>query len=84
MLPDHSERSSHSPVGKSHSDGDEVVGIVTSGGLATRSGKPIAYGYLPSVTQNRGTRLRIEVAAKKYDAVVEKSPSTIQTLRIKV
>ena len=63
------------PVGKEAIlDGDKVVGIVTSGGFGHTIKKPIAYGYLPTDYAKPGTRLQIEVAAKRYDATVEKEP----------
>ena len=63
------------PVGKEAIlDGDKVVGIVTSGGFGHTIKKPIAYGYLPIDYSKPGTRLQIEVAAKRYEATVEKEP----------
>jgi 4-methylaminobutanoate oxidase (formaldehyde-forming) len=63
------------PVGKEAIlDGDKVIGIVTSGGFGHTIKKPIAYGYLPTEYTKPGTRLQIEVAAKRYDATVEKEP----------
>ena len=63
------------PVGKEAIlDGDKVIGIVTSGGYGHTIKKPIAYGYLPIDHSKPGTRLQIEVAAKRYDATVEKEP----------
>jgi 4-methylaminobutanoate oxidase (formaldehyde-forming) len=63
------------PVGKEAIlDGDKVIGIVTSGGYGHTIKKPIAYGYLPTNYAKPGTRLQIEVAAKRYDASVGKEP----------
>jgi sarcosine dehydrogenase len=63
------------PVGKEAIlDGDKVVGLVTSGGFGHTIKKPIAYGYLPAEYSRPGTRLQIEVAAKRYEATVEKEP----------
>jgi 4-methylaminobutanoate oxidase (formaldehyde-forming) len=63
------------PVGKEAIlDGDKVIGIVTSGGFGHTIKRPIAYGYLPTDYAKPGTRLQIEVAAKRYDATVEKEP----------
>jgi dimethylglycine dehydrogenase len=63
------------PVGKEAIlDGDKVIGIVTSGGFGHTIRKPIAYGYLPADYAKPRTRLQIEVAAKRYDATVEKEP----------
>ncbi len=63
------------PVGKEAIlDGDKVIGIVTSGGFGHTIKKPIAYGYLPIDYARPGTRLQIEVAAKRYEATVEKEP----------
>ena len=63
------------PVGKEAIlDEDQVVGLVTSGGYGHTIKKPIALGYLPIHYSKPGTRLQIEVAAKRYEAVVEKEP----------
>jgi 4-methylaminobutanoate oxidase (formaldehyde-forming) len=63
------------PVGKEAIlDGDKVIGLVTSGGFGYTVNKPIAYGYLPMAYSEPGTRLQIEVAAKRYEATVEKEP----------
>lgn len=63
------------PVGKEAIlDGDQVIGIVTSGGYGYTIKKPIAYGYLPVNYSKPGTRLQIEVAARRYEATVEKEP----------
>jgi len=63
------------PLGKEAIlDGDKVVGIVTSGGYGHTIQKPIVYGYLPIPHSKPGTRLQIEVAARRYEAVVEKEP----------
>jgi 4-methylaminobutanoate oxidase (formaldehyde-forming) len=63
------------PVGKEAIlDGDRVIGVVTTGGFGYSVNKPIVYGYLPLSYSRPGTRLQIEVAAKRYDAVVEKEP----------
>jgi 4-methylaminobutanoate oxidase (formaldehyde-forming) len=63
------------PVGKEAIlDGEKVVGLVTSGGFGHTIHKPIAYGYLPTPYAKPGTRLRIEVAARRYEAFVEKEP----------
>ena len=63
------------PVGKEAIlDGDKVIGLVTSGGYGHTIKKPIAYGYLPIQYSEPGTRLQIEVAATRYEAIVEKEP----------
>jgi 4-methylaminobutanoate oxidase (formaldehyde-forming) len=63
------------PVGKEAIlDGDKVIGLVTSGGFGHTIEKPIAYGYLPIDYSKPGTRLQIEVAAKRYEATVGKEP----------
>ena len=63
------------PIGKEAIlDGNDVVGIVTSGGYGHTIKKPIAYGYLPVRYATPGTPLEIEVAAKRYKATVEKEP----------
>jgi 4-methylaminobutanoate oxidase (formaldehyde-forming) len=63
------------PIGKEAIlDGDKVIGSVTSGGFGYTVKKPIAYGYLPIDYVKPGTRLQIEVAAQRYEAIVEKEP----------
>jgi 4-methylaminobutanoate oxidase (formaldehyde-forming) len=63
------------PIGKEAiREGDQVIGIVTSGGYGHTIKKPVAYGYLPVEYSRPGTRLQIEVAAKRYEATVEKEP----------
>jgi 4-methylaminobutanoate oxidase (formaldehyde-forming) len=63
------------PIGKEAIlDGDKVIGIVTSGGFGYTVQKPIAYGYLPITYSKPGTRLQIEVAAQRYEAIVKKEP----------
>ncbi len=63
------------PVGKEAIlDGEKVIGLVTTGGFGHTVKKPIAYGYLPIQYAKPGTRLQIEVAAKRYEAIVEKEP----------
>jgi 4-methylaminobutanoate oxidase (formaldehyde-forming) len=63
------------PVGKEAVlDGDKVIGLVTSGGFGHTIKKPIAYGYLPIDYSKPGTRLQIEVAARRYESIVEKEP----------
>jgi 4-methylaminobutanoate oxidase (formaldehyde-forming) len=63
------------PIGKEAIlDGDQVIGLVTSGGYGYTIKKPIAYGYLPVRYSEPGTRLQVEVAAKRYEATVEKEP----------
>ena len=51
-----------------------VIGLVTSGGFGHTLQKPIAYGYLPVQYAMPGSRLAIEVAARRYEARVEKEP----------
>ena len=63
------------PIGKEAIlDGDQVIGLVTSGGFGHTIKKPVAYGYLPINYAKPGTRLQIEVAAQRYEATVEKEP----------
>jgi len=63
------------PVGKEAIlDGDKVIGLVTTGGFGHTIKKPIAYGYLPIQYAHPGARLQIEVAAQRYEAIVEKEP----------
>ncbi len=63
------------PIGKEAIlDGDQVIGLVTSGGFGHTIKKPIAYGYLPIGYSKPGTRLSIEVAARRYEALIEKEP----------
>ncbi|OGP92936.1 MAG: hypothetical protein A2156_10305 [Deltaproteobacteria bacterium RBG_16_48_10] len=63
------------PVGKEAIlDGDKVMGLVTTGGFGHTVEKPIAYGYLPIQYAKPGTQFQIEVAAKRYEAIVVKEP----------
>jgi 4-methylaminobutanoate oxidase (formaldehyde-forming) len=63
------------PIGKEAIlDGDQVIGLVTSGGFGHTIKKPVAYGYLPINYAKPGTRLQIEVAAQRYEATIEKEP----------
>jgi len=63
------------PVGKEAIlDENRVIGLATSGGFGHTVKKPIAYGYLPVEHSKIGTRLQIEVAAKRYEATVEGEP----------
>ncbi len=63
------------PIGKEAIlDGDQVIGLVTSGGFGHTLKKTIAYGYLPIGYSRPGTRLTIEVAARRYEAMIEKEP----------
>jgi sarcosine dehydrogenase len=63
------------PVGKEAIlDGEKVIGLVTTGGFGHTVKKPIAYGYLPVQYAHPGTRLQIEVAAQRYEAIIEKEP----------
>jgi 4-methylaminobutanoate oxidase (formaldehyde-forming) len=63
------------PIGKEAIlDGDRVMGLATSGGFGHTVKKPIAYGYLPVELSKIGTRLQIEVAAKRYEATIEGEP----------
>jgi len=63
------------PVGKEAIlDGDKVIGLVTTGGFGHTVKRPIAYGYLPIQYAHPGARLQIEVAAQRYEAIVEKEP----------
>ena len=55
-------------------DGDNVIGLVTSGRFGYTVKKPIAYGYLPITYSKPGTRLEIEAAAKRYEPTIEKEP----------
>lgn len=65
-------------------NGDQVIGLVTTGGFGHTVKKPIAYGYLPIQHAKPGTRLKIEVAARRYEAIVEKGPLyDPENLRIK-
>lgn len=63
------------PVGKEAIlDRDRVIGLVTSGGFGYTIGKPIVYGYIPIAYSEPGTKLQIEVAARRYEATVQKEP----------
>jgi 4-methylaminobutanoate oxidase (formaldehyde-forming) len=63
------------PIGKEAIlNGDRVIGLVTSGGFGYTIGKPIVYGYIPIAYSEPGTKLQIEVAARRYEATVQKEP----------
>jgi 4-methylaminobutanoate oxidase (formaldehyde-forming) len=63
------------PVGKEAIlEGEKVIGLVTTGGFGHTVKRPIAYGYLPLQYAKPGTRLKVEVAAQRHEAIVEKEP----------
>jgi dimethylglycine dehydrogenase len=55
-------------------DGDEIVGMTSSGGYGHRTGKSIALGYVPPSLAAPGTRLEVEVLGQKLAAEVVSMP----------
>jgi len=55
-------------------DGNEEIGVVTSGIPSPTVGKNIAMGYVKNGHHKRGTDVQIEVRKKKRNAKVEKMP----------
>ncbi|PZQ21743.1 MAG: glycine cleavage system aminomethyltransferase GcvT [Sphingopyxis macrogoltabida] len=55
-------------------DGEEEVGIVTSGGFAPSVGAPIAMGYVPTGLSQPGTALAAEVRGKRVAVAVAPMP----------
>ena len=53
--------------------GEEVLGVVTSGGLAPTLGYGIALGYVPPGYSKRGTELKIRVRKRFVDGKVVKA-----------
>jgi dimethylglycine dehydrogenase len=55
-------------------NGEEIVGMTSSGGFGHRTGKSIALGYVPPSLAAPGTRLEVEVLGKKLAAEVVVMP----------
>jgi dimethylglycine dehydrogenase len=55
-------------------NGEEIVGMTSSGGYGHRTGKSIALGYVPPELAAAGTKLAVEVLGKKLDAEVVAMP----------
>ena len=54
--------------------GDEVVGLVTSGGFGYRIGKSIALAYVRTDLSAEGTELEVEILGERRRAVVSHEP----------
>jgi dimethylglycine dehydrogenase len=54
--------------------GDKRVGMTSSGGFGHRTGKSIAFGYVPPDLAKPGTRLDVEVLGRKLAASVAAMP----------
>jgi len=55
-------------------NGDEIVGMTSSGGYGHRTEKSIALGYVPPALAAPGTKLEVEVLGKKLAAEVAAMP----------
>jgi dimethylglycine dehydrogenase len=55
-------------------NGDQFVGMTSSGGYGHRTDKSIALGYVPPALAAPGTRLEVEVLGKKLAAEVVAMP----------
>ncbi|MEE4113581.1 MAG: FAD-dependent oxidoreductase, partial [Desulfobacteraceae bacterium] len=55
-------------------DGDQIVGMTSSGGYGHRTDKSIALGYVPPALAAPGTRLEVEVLGKRLAAEVTAMP----------
>ena len=55
-------------------NGDEIVGMTSSGGYGHRTDKSIALGYVPPALAAPGTRLEVEVLGQKLAAEVVAMP----------
>ncbi|WP_081944691.1 glycine cleavage system aminomethyltransferase GcvT [Sphingopyxis sp. MWB1] len=55
-------------------DGEEEVGVITSGGFAPSVGAPIAMGYVPTGLSEVGTALAAEVRGKRVAVTVASTP----------
>jgi dimethylglycine dehydrogenase len=55
-------------------NGEQIVGMTSSGGYGHRTGKSIALGYVPPTLATPGTRLEVEVLGKKLAAEVVAMP----------
>lgn len=58
------------PYGSPILDGDNVVGLVTSGGFGHRTGKSIAFGYVDNTLTTEGQKLLIDIFGQKRHATV--------------
>ena len=56
------------------SDGETILGQVTSGGFGPTFGKPLAMGYVPPEYAKDGTELNVKVRGKMQPCVVTKMP----------
>jgi dimethylglycine dehydrogenase len=54
--------------------GDDVVGLVTSGGFGYRVGKSIALAYVRTDLAVEGTELEVEILGERRRAVVSREP----------
>ena len=54
--------------------GDQVVGLVTSGGYGHRIGKSIAHAYVRSDLAVEGEKLEVEILGQRTPAVVGTEP----------
>jgi dimethylglycine dehydrogenase len=55
-------------------NGDQIVGMTSSGGYGHRTDKSIALGYVPPALAAPGTRLEVEVLGKRLAAEVVAMP----------
>ena len=55
-------------------NGDDVVGVVTSGTVSPTLGYGIALGYVPTELAAVGTELQIDARGRPVDAVVQRPP----------
>ena len=55
-------------------NGDEIVGMTSSGGYGHRTGKSITLGYVPTELAAPGTELKVEVLGKALPATVVEMP----------
>lgn len=55
-------------------DGEDEIGVVTSGGFAPSVGAPIAMGYVPTGLSEPGTALAAEVRGKRVHCTVAAMP----------
>ena len=61
------------------------VGRLTSGGYSVAFGKQIGMGYVPEALSAVGTKLKVKMLLKEWDAVVvEDSPFDPSNARIRV
>ena len=55
-------------------NGDETIGIITSGTLSPTLGYPVALGYVPPALAKSGQTLSVEIRNKIFPATVVKRP----------